>query len=309
MNSLVSNTFEEEHFFLEFNQRFLLKNTIKVLMMGDIIGRPGRKILKKLLPRMKKDFDVSFLTVNGENIAGGFGITEKIFLEIRALGVDAVTMGNHWKDKPEIHHMIPKYKELVLPQNLDHVSGIPQFYEFYLESCKKTINVINLMGNYAMGEGYLSPFLVLQNNKQLLAEKVKSGTHIVIADIHAEATSEKQAIAWYFDGILAGLIGTHTHTPTSDERLTSKGTAFLTDVGMTGGFESVVGMETKAVLTRFLTPKIKAPFQVAENDLWLCAFLLEIDPQTCLSVRCHRLQFRENRRLWNTVSVLCPDVA
>ncbi|APJ05058.1 hypothetical protein AXG55_02970 [Silvanigrella aquatica] len=261
-------------------------------MLGDVLGRAGRKIAKKIIPQFKQSLDIDFVTINGENLAGGFGITSKIYDEMKLSGVDAFTMGNHWRDKSDVHLIRQQHKDLVLPQNLNGISGVEYAPEFHLPHRNKTINIINLMGNFAMKEEYKNPFEFLQKEKEHFISKVKSGSNIVIADIHAEASSEKQAMAWYYDGILAALIGTHTHTPTSDERLTENGTAFLTDVGMTGPYDSVIGMNKTRVLTKFINPSVKLPHEVAENDLWLCGFLVEVSPQTNLSLACHRIQCR-----------------
>ena len=261
-------------------------------MLGDVLGRGGRKIVKKILPELKKTIHIDFVTINGENLAGGFGITSKIYEEMKLAGVDAFTMGNHWKDKADVHIIRKNHNDLILPQNLFGISDIDKAPSFYLTERNKTLNIINLMGNFAMKEEYKDPFIFLAKEKNNFEDKVTSGSHIVIADIHAEASSEKQAIAWYYDGILAGLIGTHTHTPTSDERITDKGTAFLTDVGMTGPYDSVIGMDKHRVITKFTNPSIKLAHEVAENELWLCAFLIEICPKLNVSLACHRLQCR-----------------
>lgn len=287
------NHFSGEFFYSSFEKILKPKHqSIKILMLGDVLGRSGRKIIKKILPTLKKSAHLDFVTINGENLAGGFGITSKIYDEMKCAGVDAFTMGNHWKDKADVHNIRKNHKDLILPQNLNGISDIDKAPAFFLPERNKSVNIINLMGNFAMKEEYKDPFDFLQKEKENFADKVKSGSHIVIADIHAEASSEKQAIAWFYDGILAAQIGTHTHTPTSDERLTDKGTAFLTDVGMTGPYDSIIGMDKQRVITKFINPSLKLPHEVAENDLWFCGFLVEICPHTNLSFACHRLQCR-----------------
>lgn len=268
------------------------EQSIKILMLGDVLGRGGRKIVKKILPCMKKELYLDFVTINAENLAGGFGITSKIYEEMMMVGVDVFTMGNHWKDKADVHSIRKNHKNLILPQNLIGISDVERVPEFYLTERNKTINIINLMGNFAMKEEYQNPFNLLQKEKENFYSKVKFGSHIVIADIHAEASSEKQAIAWYYDGIIAALIGTHTHTPTSDERLTCNGTAFLTDVGMTGPYDSVIGMEKNKVIQKFTNSALKGAHEVAENDLWFCGFLVEVCPLKNISIACHRIQCR-----------------
>ena len=283
-------TYTENNFYTNFPS--LLGESIKILMIGDVVGRPGRQILKKVLPQLKSVAQIDFVTVNGENLAGGFGITEKIYDELVEVGVDVFTMGNHWKDKQDIHLLRRKYKNIVLPHNLMGVSDVDKAPAYYLEKRHVNINVINLMGNFAMKENYKLPFEFLIHEKENFIEKQKSGSHIMIADIHAEANSEKQAIAWLYDGIVAAQIGTHTHTPTSDERITDKGTAFITDVGMTGSYNSVIGMDKDLIIKKLSTPGTKAPHEVASGDVWFCAFLVEVNPKTNLAQCCYRLQCR-----------------
>lgn len=261
-------------------------------MIGDVVGRPGRQILRKILPNFKASAHLDFITVNGENLAGGFGMTEKIYHELSELGIDAFTMGNHWKDKQDIHILRRKYHNIILPHNLNGVSDVEKSPSFYLPDRRININIINLMGNYAMKEVYKNPFDFLLREKENFLEKRNSGSHIMIADIHAEASSEKQAIAWLYDGILSALIGTHTHTPTSDERITDKGTAFLSDVGMTGAYNSVIGMDKETIIKKLSCPGTKMAHEVAQGDVWFCAFLVEVSPKTNLAESCYRLQCR-----------------
>jgi metallophosphoesterase (TIGR00282 family) len=294
-NKLTSQVFLDKNFYKSGKKNLNLNTqSIKILMIGDVVGRSGRKILKKIVPFLKKELEIDFITINGENLAGGFGITKKIYDEIKFIGVDAITMGNHWRDKPDIHDLRMKHLDIVLPQNLIGVLGAEKIPSFYLKKYQKNLCILNLMGNFAMREEYYCPFQILSKEKENFLNQIKSGSHIFIADVHAESSSEKQAIAWFYDGILAALIGTHTHTPTSDERLTEKGTAFLTDVGMTGAYDSVIGMEKNRVISRFLNPLLKVPYCVAEKSLWFCGFLVEVCPKSLLSFACHRFQYRDS---------------
>lgn len=283
---------------------------VRILMMGDVIGRPGRKILKSVLPQLRHRAQLNMVTVNGENLAGGFGITQKIFNELTApaVGVDVITMGNHWCDKPEVHAIRKSGNRMVLPQNLKNLDGITAIPEFEIPHSHRRLMVVNLMGLFAMKHEYNDPFEFLESVRPTLEAKVRGGQGIVIIDVHAEASSEKQAIAWFMDGVAAGMIGTHTHTPTSDERLTRKGTAFITDVGMTGPYESVIGMSLAGSMCRYFTPKQKKPQEVSENDLWLCGFLLEVSEQSGLTLAAHRLQYREDTEEW-TLRTVTPPVA
>ncbi|NBO39057.1 YmdB family metallophosphoesterase [bacterium] len=281
---------------------------VRILMMGDVIGRPGRKIVKSVLPQLKHRGKINLATINGENLAGGFGITQKIFNELTApaTGVDVVTMGNHWCDKPEVHSIRKSSNKMVLPQNLKNLEGVELIPEFEIPGSRRTLSVLNVMGLFAMKHEYNDPFEFLEKSRPILEAKVQGGQSIVIVDVHAEASSEKQAIAWFMDGVAAGLIGTHTHTPTSDERVTRKGTAFLTDVGMTGPYESVIGMTLSGSMPRYFTPKEKKPQEVSEKDLWLCGFLLEISEATGLTLAAHRLQYREDLQEWTLRTVTPP---
>lgn len=272
-------------------------------MIGDVIGAPGRKMVKQIVPALRAAARLDFVTANAENLAGGFGITEKTYGEIMLAGVDAATMGNHWKDKPDIHLVRKNSTALVLPQNLPDLVDVERIPEFELPERNKKVCVLNLMGLFAMKDNYNNPYEFLAKNRAQLSAKFSSGQYIVIADVHAEGSSEKQVMAWYLNGLASALIGTHTHTPTSDERVTQKGTAFLTDVGMTGPYESVIGMTIERTLPRYFPPVEKKPLEVAKDDLWFCGFLVEICPHSCLALRAHRLQYRASPQLWSLSSV------
>ena len=279
---------------------------VRILMVGDVVGKPGRKVLKTVLQRLRTRAQLDFVTVNGENAAGGFGITQKIFAEFVDNGVDAVTMGNHWNDKPDVHPIRASDPRLVLPQNLPDVSGVERIPEFQIPGRNKSISIVNLMGNFAMKHQYNDPFVFVERELPVLAAKVASGNTIVLVDMHAEASSEKQALAWFMDGVVAGMIGTHTHTPTSDERVTRKGTAFLTDVGMTGPYYSVIGMDINRSMKRYFGAKEKKAQEVGDDDLWFCGFLIEVDPHTGQTEQAHRLQFRDTLNTWTVSSVMRP---
>lgn len=286
-------------FYQEFPAK-LREDTLRILMIGDVVGHPGRKILKNNLSQLKESLKLNFVTINGENLAGGFGITEKIYEEMIGAGVDVITMGNHWADKPDVHRIAKAHKNLVLPQNLQNDFIYP--HEFEIPGTQRRVCVVNLMGQFAMKDSYADPFAYMQKFKSHWQSAVNSGNQILLVDMHAEANSEKQAAAYYLDGVCAGMIGTHTHTPTGDERLSAKGTAYLTDVGMTGPYNSVLGMDRDRSLNRFLTGQ-RTPHEVAKGDSWLCGFLVEISVQTGLAVQAHRLQLREEKETW-TISTI-----
>ncbi len=276
--------------------------SVRLLFIGDVIGRPGRKLIKQELPKLRQTTAVDFVILNGENLAGGFGITEKTYTEMMDAGVNVMTMGNHWNDKPDVHKVKERDVRLVFPHNLPEVSdkSIP---EFEIPGRNRSIMVFNLLGQFAMKPSYGNPFEFLQSKRAEIDSRIASGHYILVGDVHAEASSEKQAVMWYLNGVAAAIVGTHTHTPTSDERVTQKGTAFLSDIGMTGAYNSLIGMNTEKTLKRYFPPLKKGPHEVADDNPWFSAFLVEIDIATNLAVAAHRLQFREQCKRWSISSV------
>jgi metallophosphoesterase (TIGR00282 family) len=277
---------------------------IRILMVGDVVGRPGRRVLKQVLGQMRGLVYPDFVTVNAENIAGGFGITVKIHDEMIDAGVDVLTMGNHWKDKPDVFRLKSSSRHLVLPQNLKDVDGVRGVREFAIRRFHRTALVLNLMGLFAMKEEYESPYSFLEGILPQLVSARVSGKSLVVCDVHAEASSEKQAVAWKLSGVAAMQIGTHTHSPTADERITPGGTAFVTDVGMTGPYGSIIGMDTDRTLLRYFAPdRAQKGHEVARGEGWFCGFLAEVDPATGLAVHAHRMQFRADENTWSISSV------
>ncbi len=276
---------------------------IKILMVGDVLGRPGRKLIREWIPPLRKQLGLHFVTINAENLAGGFGITLKTFQEMLDVGVDVLTMGNHWNDKPDVHMIRRNHTQMVLPQNLPDVDGVKTIPLFDIPNTQKKVLIGNLMGNFAMKHQYLDPFAFLQKSYPDLKAKVESGQYLFLMDVHAEASSEKQAMAWYLDGICTALVGTHTHCPTADERITSQGTAFLTDVGMTGPYRSIIGMDVERTLLRYLPPKVTKAHEVAEKDSWLCAFLIYAHPLSGKAQYAARLQYRSESNQWSFFGV------
>lgn len=246
---------------------------MKLLFVGDVIGKPGRRALQNLLPRLVDHHRADYVVVNVENSAGGFGVTPDVLAEIAALPIDVYTTGNHVWDKKEGVEILDRERRLLRPHNYPegnpgrglHVgetaAGIP-------------VAVINLEGRVFM-HNLDSPFLVADRLLKDLDPQVK----VVFIDFHAEATSEKQALGFYLDGRVSAVVGTHTHVPTADERVLPKGTALLTDVGMTGPYESVIGMRVDKVLKRFLL-QTPASFEVAKRDVRLAGVVIDIDEQT-----------------------------
>jgi metallophosphoesterase (TIGR00282 family) len=246
---------------------------MKILFIGDIVGSPGRNAVRGLLPRIKEREKIDFVIANAENAAGGSGLTPKLTEELLSYGVDVLTSGDHiWKRK-EIVEIINEEDRLLRPAN--YPEGVPgKGWGIYSLKGKLKIGVVNLVGRIFM-ESLECPFRVGRG----IVEEIKSETPIILVDIHAEATSEKIALAWYFDGIISALLGTHTHVPTADERIYPKGTAFISDVGMTGPHDSVIGRKVEQILTRFIT-QLPTRFEMAEENVQLNGAIVTINDKT-----------------------------
>lgn len=246
---------------------------MKLLFVGDVIGRPGRTALRNLLPRLVDRHRADYVVVNVENSAGGFGVTPEVMAEIADLRIDCYTTGNHVWDKKEGVEILDREPRLLRPAN--YPAGNPGTGVYVGETAAGVpVATLNLEGRVFM-EYLDSPFQVAD---RLLGE-LRRDVKVVFVDFHAEATSEKQALAFYLDGRVSAVVGTHTHVPTADERILPGGTALLTDVGMTGPYESIIGMRADKVLRRFLL-QTRAPFEVAKRDVRLAAAVVEIDEAT-----------------------------
>ena len=256
---------------------------MKILFIGDIVGEPGRRAVKELVPKIKHRDDVEFVIANGENIAGGSGITPALAEEILGCGVDVMTSGDHiWKRK-EILDYIDSNRRLLRPAN--YPSQTPGFGSTIIGSESGTdVGVINLIGRVFM-QALECPFRVAKEE----VEKLKSKARVIIVDMHAEATSEKIALGWYLDGLVSAVIGTHTHVQTADEKILPGGTAFISDAGMTGPFDSVIGRKKEQILTRFIT-QMPARFEMAEGDVQLHGVVLDIDEKTGKANSIKRIQ-------------------
>ena len=248
---------------------------MKILFIGDIFGQPGRRIMKESLPALRGEFAPDLILANGENAAAGFGITPGLVEELLDLGISVLTSGNHIWDRKEI---IPYFQEhadgrLLRPAN--YSTGTPGS-GLYLGTTNQGIEyaVMNLQGRVFMAP-LECPFRAADN----LLGKIPATSKIRILDFHAEATSEKQALGWYLDGRVTAVLGTHTHIPTADENVLPGGTAYITDMGMSGPYDSVIGIEKETVIKKFLD-QMPARFGVASGDVRLCAVLIEADPET-----------------------------
>lgn len=242
---------------------------LKVLFIGDIVGRPGRLAVRELLPRLVGNYSPDLVIANGENAAGGFGITPEIAEELKKLQVDVITSGNHIWDKKDIYDYIRSERRLLRPAN--YPAGAPgSGWGVYECAGGAKVAVVNLMGRVFM-DCLECPFRVGSE----LVGKLREEAQVVIVDMHAETTSEKMALAWHLDGLASAVIGTHTHVQTSDERVLAGGTAFITDAGMTGPTESVIGMKKEIILERFLG-QMPVRFDVATKGVELQGVVVTI---------------------------------
>lgn len=256
---------------------------MRILFIGDIVGEPGRRAIKELLPKIKKREKLEFVIANGENVAGGSGITPPLADELFNNGIDVLTSGDHiWKRK-EILDRLESDRRLIRPAN--YPKDVPGFGSTVAQSDSgAAIGVVNLIGRVFM-QAVECPFKVSKEE----VSRMKDRARIIIVDVHAEATSEKIALGWYLDGMVSAIVGTHTHVQTADEKILPQGTAFITDAGMTGPFDSVIGRKKEQILTRFLT-QMPARFEMAEGDIQLHGVVLDIDEKTGKANSIKRIQ-------------------
>ncbi|MGC1780658.1 MAG: TIGR00282 family metallophosphoesterase [Xanthobacteraceae bacterium] len=246
---------------------------MRILFVGDIIGRSGRTVVTERLPRLVRDWKLDLVVVNGENSAGGFGITEAIYREFIEAGADAVTLGNHAWDQKEALVFIERAPRLIRP--LNYPAGTPGRGAAMIESKSGArVLVINAMGRIYM-DPLDDPFAAI--DRELMACPLRQGADAIVIDFHGEASSEKQAMGFFCDGRASLVVGTHTHVPTADLRVLPGGTAFITDVGMTGDFDSVIGMAKDEPLQRFLRKVSTQRFEPATGPATLCAVAVETD--------------------------------
>ena len=258
---------------------------MKILFIGDIVGKPGRRAVRELLPKLIAEQGIDIVIANGENAAGGFGLTPEIAQELFDNHIDVITSGNHIWDKKGFEECINDYDNLLRPANYpDAAPG--KGYTLYPRNAGGFIAVVNLMGRVFMPH-VDCPFRCMD---QLLGP-IRSQTNIIIVDFHAEATSEKQALAWYLDGRVSAVLGTHTHVQTADERIFPHGTAYLSDAGMTGSMDSVLGIAVEDATRRFLTG-IPYKFEVAKKNVWLQGVFIDVDDATGSSSRIERINIK-----------------
>ncbi|HTX16148.1 MAG TPA: TIGR00282 family metallophosphoesterase [Candidatus Baltobacteraceae bacterium] len=258
---------------------------MKILFIGDIVGSPGRKIVHERLADILKQRQIDLCIINCENSASGFGVTPRIAEELFAAGADVLTSGNHiWKRK-EIIEYFPGQPRLLRPANFP--SGSPGGGLYVGEKNDTGYAVLDLQGRTFMTP-IDDPFRTAERELAKIPPNVK----VIVVDVHAEATSEKVAMGWFLDGKVSAVLGTHTHVPTADFRVLPQGTAYVTDVGMTGPHDSVIGMEKQGILEHFLDNTMPSRFVVAEGDIQMNCVLIDVDESTGRARLIDRLNFR-----------------
>ena len=243
---------------------------MKLLFVGDVVGSPGRQVLNEVLPGLREQHAPDWLVVNGENSAGGLGVTQKTARAFFDMGFDAVTLGNHAYRHREVYAYLDEERRIVRPAN--YVKGNPGHGHTVLEKDGARLAVVNLSGTVFM-KAARSPFTEIDT----ILEELDGRADHVLVDFHAEATSEKVAMGWHLDGRVTACVGTHTHVPTADARVLPGGTAYVSDVGMTGARDSVIGVRSEQALESFRT-QMPIRFETAEDNLWVNAVLVEGRP-------------------------------
>lgn len=257
---------------------------VNILFIGDIIGRPGREAIKKLLPQIKAEQKIDFVIANGENAAGGNGITPEVANDLINSGIDVITGGNHTWANREILKIIDSEPRLLRPANFPENVGVPgRGVGIYNLGEKFKIAVINLIGRVFM-KSYDCPFRTARK----ILNNIHQQTRLIVVDMHAEATSEKAALGWFLEGEVTAVIGTHTHIQTADERILPGGTAYITDVGMTGPFDSVIGVKKDVIIDSFIKV-LPVRHTVASDDVRFCAVVISAEPVTGKALAIKRL--------------------
>ena len=259
---------------------------MNILCVGDIVGKAGRTAFIEKLPEIKAEYSIDFVVVNAENAAGGSGVTPKIAKQLFSIGSDVLTMGDHVWDRPELVEFFEEEHRVLRPANFPE--DTPGSGWCIVEtSLGKKIGVINLLGRVFMKYTTECPFRALKP----IVKKIREETNIIIVDFHAEATSEKIALGFFVDGKVSAVVGTYTHVQTADEKILPKGTAYITDLGMAGPQDSVIGQKKELIIQRFLS-SMPVRFEVAKDDVWINGAVIEVDENTGLASNITRLQRR-----------------
>ena len=259
---------------------------MNILFIGDIVGKPGRKALGQSLKKIRGQYHIDFCVGNGENAAGGFGLTPETANELFDFGIDVITSGNHIFDKQEILQYLSKEHRILRPANYP-AENPGKGWILVKVANGEYVAVLNLIGRVHM-DAVDCPF----KKADIEIPRLRQKTGVIVVDMHAEVTSEKNAMGWYLDGRASAVVGTHTHVPTADERVLPQGTAHISDVGMTGCYNSVIGMEKAGVLKRFVE-RVPARFEVASGPASVCGVILDIDETTGKSRSIARVRVNE----------------
>lgn len=246
---------------------------MQLLFIGDVVGRPGRRCLSMVLPSLIKKYSIDCLLANGENAAGGLGITAGVLQELKGMGIRVITGGNHIWDNKEIFDIIDREPYLLRPANYP-ADTTPGRGAAVIDIGGIQIGILNLAGRT-----FMPPLDCPFRRADEEIDALRRRTKIIIVDFHAEATSEKQALGWYLDGRVSAVIGTHTHVQTADDRLLLKGTAYITDAGMTGLYDSIIGVDRDPALFKFLS-QLPGRFTVSEGKKQLNGVVIKIDPES-----------------------------
>jgi metallophosphoesterase (TIGR00282 family) len=256
---------------------------VNLLCIGDVVGRPGRFVVSQALPDLVKKHQIHCVICNAENAAGGSGLTPQLYEKFRRYGVHLFTLGDHIYRRPEIVPVLERSTVMVKPVNFPPVSP-GKLFAVAETAIGPKVAVLSIMGRLFMKPSVDCPFRSIDRVLQQIPQEVK----IVVVDVHAEATSEKVAMGWYLDGRVSVVFGTHTHIPTADERILPDGTAYITDLGMTGPYDSVLGRRKDRVIKHLIT-NLPSPFDVAEGDVRLCGVLVKVDSDTGKALHIERI--------------------
>jgi hypothetical protein len=259
---------------------------MRILFVGDVVGAPGRRIVRQRLKGLKRGIGADLTIVNGENVAGGAGLTTATAEELFAAGADVITTGNHVFDKREVLGLLEREPRLLRPAN--YPEGSPGAGVVVVPVAGTSVAVLNLMGRVFMPL-LDDPFRAADR----ILDEIRGFARVVVVDFHAEATSEKMAFAWSLDGRVSAVLGTHTHVATADARVLPGGTAFITDVGMTGPFDSVIGVKKEQAIERFRTSR-SIPYETAEGDVRLAAVRVDVDPASGRALAIERIELKES---------------
>lgn len=254
---------------------------MKVLAVGDLVGENGLKKLKQDLPNIQEAENIDFTIVNGENVASGIGMNKQNYEELKKLNIDVITMGNHTWGKMDIFKFINE-GNIIRPAN--YSKGVPGKGYMVVEKNNKKIAVVNLIGRTDMNVLSDNPYTCID----YIIEKIKEKVDMIFLDFHAEATAEKIAMGYHVDGRVTAMFGTHTHVQTADERILPKGTGYITDIGMTGPKESVIGMDISTSLRRFIT-SLPERYKLADGECKLNGVIFEINDETCQTEKVYRI--------------------